>query len=380
MKAGWLSVSIDSLCNVEYGTRVVQKRDGGRIYPVYGGGGATFFMDSPNRENRIVVSRFGMSAECTRFVNGKFFLNDSGLTLSPKDSNSLLQVFLNWQTLALNDVIFGLGKGSAQKNLDVPAFRNLQISYPNSLSEQQRIVTMLDEAFDGIATAKANAEKNMQNARAIFESHLQSVFTQRGDGWENKRLGAICDRVSVGHVGPTTQFYCDGANGIAFLRSQNVRRGYLNWDGIQYVTKEFHQRLKKSQLKAGDLLFVRVGANRGDCCSVPEGAGEINCANIVFARPTEGNATFLERYCDSAHGRAQLLGMTTGSAQGVINTTSVAELVVPLPPLQEQLRIVERLNEFQCETERLEVIYQQKLTALDELKKSLLHRAFNGDL
>ena len=60
------------------------------------------------------------------------------------------------------------------------------------LPEQQRIVGILDEAFDGIATAKANAEKNLQNARALFESHLQSVFTQRGEGWVEKKLSEVC--------------------------------------------------------------------------------------------------------------------------------------------------------------------------------------------
>ena len=247
-------------------------------------------------------------------------------------------------------------------------------------SEQQRIVGILDDVFDGISTAKAKAEQNLQNARALFESYLQSVFTQRGEGWVEKRLGDICERVSVGHVGPTSEFYCNEDEGIPFLRSQNVRRGHLDWDGLQYVTKEFHKKLRKSQLRAGDLLFVRVGANRGDCCSVPNDLGEINCANIVFARPTEGNATYLERYCDSTHGREQLLGMTTGSAQGVINTSSVAEFIVPLPPPLEQKRIVDSLNVMQAETQRLESLYQRKLAALGELKKSLLHQAFSGAL
>lgn len=84
MNSRWFTDTIDSLCNVEYGTRVVQKKDGGSIYPVYGGGGATFAMDTYNREDRLTIARFAMSAQCTRFVKGKFFLNDSGLTLSPK--------------------------------------------------------------------------------------------------------------------------------------------------------------------------------------------------------------------------------------------------------------------------------------------------------
>ncbi len=248
------------------------------------------------------------------------------------------------------------------------------------LTEQRRIVGILDEAFEGIATAKANAEKNLQNARAIFESHLQSVFTQRGDGWVATRLGDICQRVSVGHVGPTSEFYCEATKGIPFLRSQNVRPGRLDWGGVQYITREFHERLKKSRLQVGDLLFVRVGANRGDCCAIHEAVGELNCANIVFARPTEGNAAFLERYCQSPAGREQLLGMTTGSAQGVINTKSVAELMIPMPCPTAQEAIVQQFDILEEETQRLESIYQQKLAALDDLKKSLLHQAFNGEL
>lgn len=309
----------------------------------------------------------------------RFYFKDASVLWLKKTSDVSTE-FINWW---LKSPLFfdqlDRGNGATVDTLTIQKLQAVAVDLP-PLPAQQRIVTLLDEAFAGIATAKANAEKNLQNARAIFESHLKSVFTQRGQGWLDKRLGDICDRVSVGHVGPTTEFYCGSENGIAFLRSQNVRRGYLDWDGIQYVTKEFHQKLKKSQLRAGDLLFVRVGANRGDCCSVPEGAGALNCANIVFARPTQGNATFLERFCDSADGRAQLLGMTTGSAQGVINTNSVAELIVPLPPLKDQMNIVERLNAFQGETRHLESIYRQKLNALDELKKSLLHSAFNGDL
>jgi len=315
-------------------------------------------------------------------TEGDFSFSNFTAALRVIDARELdfrfLHKFLYWTYVS--GVTEGIQSNSTGiRNLDGDAYKAINISFP-PLPEQQRIVGILDAAFDGIATAKATAEQNLQNARALFESHLQSVFTQLGEDWVEKRLGDICERVSVGHVGPTSEFYCNKEEGIPFLRSQNVRRGYLDWDGLQYVTKEFHKKLRKSQLRAGDLLFVRVGANRGDCCSVPNDLGEINCANIVFARPTEGNATYLQRYCDSTHGREQLLGMTTGSAQGVINTSSVAELIVPLPPPLEQKRIVDSLNEMQAETQRLESLYQRKLAALDELKKSLLHQAFSGAL
>jgi type I restriction enzyme, S subunit len=132
-------MALDEVCNVEYGTRVVQKRNGGSVYPVYGGGGATFKMDEFNREDRLVVARFGMSEECTRFVGDKFFLNDSGLTASPKNG-VMLQRFLDYQLLSLNDDIYALGRGTAQKNLDVEAFRALPLLVPSDAKEQRRIV------------------------------------------------------------------------------------------------------------------------------------------------------------------------------------------------------------------------------------------------
>jgi type I restriction enzyme S subunit len=277
------------------------------------------------------------------------------------------------------DFIGALSDGANINNLTFDKLKVFPVPVP-PLAEQQRIVGLLDEAFEGLATAKANAEKNLQNARALFESHLQSVFTQRGPGWVNTRLADICERVSVGHVGPTSEFYCDPSEGIPFLRSQNVRPGKLDWEGVQYITKEFHARLRKSQIRFGDLLFVRVGANRGDCCAVLEDVAELNCANIVFARPTRGNAAYLERYCQSPPGRAQLLGMTTGSAQGVINTKSVAELVVPMPRPSEQEKVVNKLDDLHDETQRLARLYERKHAALEALKKSLLHQAFTGAL
>ena len=134
MKQSWHSESIEDLCEVEYGTRVVRKRDAGTIYPVYGGGGATFSMDTYNREDRMVIARFAMSKRCARFVDGKFFLNDSGLTISPLDDNTFDQDFLNYQILSLNDEIYSLARGTAQKNLNVNAFKKVQLSYPASPS------------------------------------------------------------------------------------------------------------------------------------------------------------------------------------------------------------------------------------------------------
>ncbi len=308
----------------------------------------------------------------------KGIINQALLKLSPK--KELLPVFLKlWmQSRNFQEQIALLSQGAAIKNMaSVKTLKEIKVPIP-TINEQKRIVAILDQAFTEIEKARANAEQNLKNARALFESYLQQVFSRCGG--RVATLGEISECVSVGYVGPTSIFYCDEDIGVPFLRSQNVRPYGIEVSNVKYVTKEFHENIKKSQLQQGDLLFVRVGVNRGDCCVLRGFKGELNCANIVFARPRGHSIDFLEHFCNSRIGQESLLGMTTGSAQGVINTKSVAKLDIPLPPKENQLKIVDKINKIKTEIEKLEVIYGNKVQCLDELKKSILQKAFTGEL
>jgi type I restriction enzyme, S subunit len=158
------------------------------------------------------------------------------------------------------------------------------------------------------------------------------------EGWEQKPLEALCERVSVGHVGETSSFFVEN-EGIPLLRSQNVRPNKVELSDIKFITQDFHSKSKKSQLRGGDLLIVRVGQNRGDCAVLPHGLGEINCANIVFARPDPSYSDFLGAYFNTPNGNEALLSLSSGSAQLVLNTKSVAKIQVPVPPANEALAI-----------------------------------------
>lgn len=177
LSAATNEATIEDLCNVEYGTRVVRKKDAGTNYPVYGGGGQTFFLDSFNREDRVVIARFAMSEKCTRRVIGKFALNDSGLTLSPKDKSILRQDFLDYYVLSLNDKIYGCGRGTAQKNLDVPAFRQMNVCYPVSLDTQREIVEKLDLAFAEIDRIRNQIAIKKDFAIMFRQSLLKKSFS-----------------------------------------------------------------------------------------------------------------------------------------------------------------------------------------------------------
>ncbi len=163
-------------------------------------------------------------------------------------------------------------------------------------------------------------------------------------GWVTKRLGDVCERVTVGHVGITAPFYRD--EGIMFLRTQNVGKLGLELDDVKYITPDFHASLTKSEVKSGDILMSRVITHTVNCALVPNGLGVANCANVVLVRPGKAVVPeFLAHYIRSPLAQKHLLDRKVGSAQLVVNTTVVKEWPVPLPPLAEQQRIVGVLDE-----------------------------------
>ena len=343
---------LEDVCNVEYGTRVVQKRDGGKGFPVYGGGGATFEMDGFNREDRLVIARFGMSEECTRFVAGKFYLNDSGLTVSPKNG-AMHQRFLDYQILALNDDIYALGKGTAQKNLDVPVFRTLPLFVPESLAEQQRIVGLLDEAFEGLATAKANAEKNLQNASALFESHLQSVFTQRGPGWVETTIG----------------------DQLTLQRGFDITKGQQNTGEVPVVSsggiKSYHD---KAMAKGPGVVIGRKGT-LGKVFYLESDYWPHD--TTLWVKDFKGNSPRFVYYLFAG---LDVKKLDSGAANPALNRNQVHPIEVTWPHVAKQKALVETLDSLEEQTQRLDRIYERKVAALEALKKSLLHQAFTGAL
>jgi type I restriction enzyme S subunit len=379
MKQGWEIKRIDDACEVEYGTRVVNKRDGGTIYPVYGGGGATFFMDTYNRENCFIVSRFAMSEQCTRFVKDKFFLNDSGLSVKPKSTKEILQDFLNLQMLYLNDHIYSLARGTAQKNLDVPAFRNIQIAYPKSISEQQRIVSILDEAFAAIAKAKANAEQNLRNAKELFESYLQGVF--ENGSWERKKWGELCEFVR-GPFGGSLKKNIFKEEGYVVYEQKHAIHDHFNQ--LRYfIDEEKFNEMKRFELFPGDIIMSCSGVTLGRVAIVPDGIkkGIINQALLKLTPKKNVSVHFLKHWLRSNIFQKIIFDYSGGAAiPNVPSAKILKDIKIPFPKLKDQERIVNEIETVLNETKRLEAIYHQKINNLDELKKSILQKAFSGEL
>jgi type I restriction enzyme, S subunit len=246
------------------------------------------------------------------------------------------------------------------------------------LPEQQRIVGLLDQALAGLATAQAHAEKNLQNARALFESHLQSIFTRRNKGWAVRQLDSLCREITVGHVGPMKTQYKE--SGVPFLRSQNVRAFEISMENVMFIDGTFHRSLRKSQLRPGDLAIVRTGFP-GTAAVIPSELPDCNCSDLVIVRPSEEvNPNFLAAFFNSAFGKQLVLGKIVGAAQKHFNITAAKQVMLHVPPPIEQSKIAEAIGALRAETQRLESLYQQKVASVAALKKSLLHQAFTGAL
>jgi type I restriction enzyme S subunit len=293
-------------------------------------------------------------------------------------SDHLDHNFLKYIFIAEGDELLRFASGSVHQTIYFPEVKAFHVCLPQ-LPEQQRIVGILDEAFDGIATAKVNAEKNLQNARALFESHLQSAFTQQSGGWQHIRLGEMVERLTNGYVGPTRNIYCE--TGIPYLLARHVKRNRLNFDGRTFISQAFNLKARKSILKTGDVLLVQSGHIGHSAVVPPEHEGH-NCHAMIVITPVANrlDGKFLSWFFGSPNMQRHFESMRTGSTLKHLNCRDVIELQVPAPSLTTQHRIVAKFESLTTETQRLESIYQQKLAALEALKKSLLHQAFTGEL
>ena len=263
----------------------------------------------------------------------------------------------------------------------------LEIEFPvPPLPEQHRIVAILDEAFDGIATAKANAEKNLQNARALFESHLQSVFTARGDGWVEKRIGDACDLLNG--------FAFKSGDVVAESNTQLVRMGNLYGNQLDlersavFYPDNFAKDYARYLLNEGDLIMSLTGTtgkeDYGYTVRIPDCGHKLlmnqRIAKFSSIKTDVVISDYLLHYLRSRAFLDVLYPTANGTRQANLSSITIKTLPLPLCPILEQKKISSELDELIVETQRLESIYQQKLTALDDLKKSLLHQAFSGQL
>ena len=256
-------------------------------------------------------------------------------------------------------------------------FKDIEIPLP-SLPEQQRIVSILDECFAAIAKAKANAEQNLQNAKELFESYLQGVFEKKGDGWEIKTLGEV-SKINYGY----TEKASFEEVGPKFLRITDIQENGVDWETVPFC-KCSGKDLPKYKLKTGDIVFARTGATTGKSYLIDNPPNSVFASYLIRLRMNSINEfipEFISYFFQTKTYWDKINAGISGSAQGGFNATKLGELEFYFPKSKEdQQTIVRQLDALRAETQKLEAVYQKKLADLEELKKSILQKAFAGEL
>lgn len=268
------------------------------------------------------------------------------------------------------------GASPTMKKIGKQVVQNTPLPLP-PLAEQQRIVGVLDEAFEGLATAKANAEKNLQNARALFESHLQSVFTQRGPGWVEKTLSGVASQFGRGkskHRPRNDPSLYGGP--YPFIQTGDVRMA--NHLITSYSQTYNEAGLAQSKLWPKRTLCITIAANIAETGVLDFEACFPDSIIGFVADESQTSTKFVEYLLQSFKSALQAQGK--GSAQANINLGTFETQAFPFPPLSIQQKMVVTLDGLRTETQRLAALYERKVAALEELKKSLLHQAFSGEL
>lgn len=265
------------------------------------------------------------------------------------------------------------------KHLSSKQIENISFPLP-PLAEQQRIVAILDEAFAAIAQAKENAEKNLQNARELFDSYLQSVFANPGDGWEEKKWGDLCHFVR-GPFGGSLKKSIFKEEGYVVYEQKHAIHDHFNQ--LRYfIDEEKFNEMIRFELKPGDIIMSCSGVTLGRVAIVPENIkrGIINQALLKLTPKKGVSVDFLKHWLRSKAFQDIIAKYSKGAAiPNVPSGKILKDIVIPFSTLEKQQIVVSKIETLSAETKKLETIYRQKINDLDELKKSFLQKAFAGE-
>lgn len=321
---------------------------------------------------------------CLRGSLGKFALIKDDLIggiasslviLKPKDSSINYYIAYYFRTKICSDFIFDLKGGAAQPNLGATDLKKFQIPLP-PLPQQKQIVAILDKAFAAIDTARANAEQNLQNTKELFESYLHNIFQNKGDDWEEKSIAEVTKIVAGGTPKTGVKDYWGGD--IAWITPADM--GKLSKREVTLTRRTItNNGLQKSSAKLfpknSVILSSRAPIGHLAINTIPMSTNQ-GCRGVV---PKEDLDTIFLYYF--LKGNISLLNdLGTGATFKELSTKALGSVIIPLPLLSQQKIIVKKLDNLFKETQKLEAIYIQKIADLEEMKKSVLQKAFSGQL
>lgn len=350
-------------------------------YPVFGGNGIAGLHDKFNLSgSNVIIGRVGALCGNVRHMNEKIWLTDNAFRIVDFKydfDHSFLTYLLNFKNLREH------ARQAAQPVISNSSLKEVTLKFPKSLSEQKQIVSILDEAFAAIAKAKANAEQNLKNAKELFESYLQNMFDNKGEGWEEKTLKDVTAKIGSGAT-PRGGNESYKQEGISLVRSMNVHDRYFKERKLAFIDDIQAKELNNVTLQENDVLLNITGASVTRCCIIPKEylPARVN-QHVSIIRPKQEilDSTFLNLLLTSKFYKDQLLFTgAQGATRQAITKVQLENFIIHYPKIKEQQLIIKKIDALSSETKKLEAIYQKKIVDLEELKKSILQKAFSGEL
>jgi len=396
MKKGWEIKKLVDVCFVERGSSPRPIKD----YITDSDNGVNWIKIGDTKEvNKYIYSTkqkiTKKGAEKSRYVKeGDFILSNSMSFGKPYIMKTDGYIHDGWFVLRLYDFIdaeyffqllsspyvnnqfHNLASGSVVKNISGDLVKKVVLPIP-PLTEQKRIVSILDKAFAEIAQAKANAEQNLKNAKELFESYLNGIFEKKGDDWEEKTLGEVCVKTETVNpkLEPKKEFvYID-------VSSVNKETKIIE-ETTTLLGKEAPSRARKF-VRTNDVIFATVRPTHQRVAIINNEFNNQVCSTGYYVLRTKEIVHYkiIYYYILTFSFNEEMKKRQKGASYPAVTNKDVESQIISFPkPKAEQKQIVKKLDQLQAETKKLELVYQQKLDNLEELKKSILQKAFNGEL
>ncbi len=384
MREGWEIKSLGEICDILDNKRkpiTKNLRIEGDI-PYYGATGIlSYVKDYIFNEQLVLLGEDGAkweSGEKSAFIiKGKTWVNNHAHVLKP---NKEILVD-NWLVYNLNfQNLMPYVSGMTVPKLNQGNMRNIQVPIP-PLQEQQQIVAILDQAFEAIDQAKANIEKNIANAKELYENWVQELFEKPKKNLKNKKLGDLCNFVR-------------GPFGGSLKKSMFKQEGYVVYEQKHAIHNHFNQlryfideekfnEMKRFEVKPGDIIMSCSGVTLGRVAIIPENIprGIINQALLKLTPNKDVSVEFLKYWLRSNIFQNIIFEYAGGAAiPNVPSAKILKEIIIPFPNIEEQLKIVSTIESMLDKTKFLEQSYIKKRNDLEDLKKSILQKAFAGEL
>ena len=401
MKSGWELTKLGKVCNFKSGVTIdnkFEKTNGDIIYAKVGDMNLIGNEDYINTSSRYVDIGDINSGQI--IPSGSIIFPKRGGAIATNKKRRIIKptiVDLNTMALvpgeALNkDYLFfwfkqidlaHLSNGTSIPQINNYSFDETYISYPKSLTEQQHIASILEEAFKAIDQAKANAQQNLRNARELFESYLQNVFENKGEDWEDLKIREITQVIS-GYSFNSKDF--SSSNSVKSIKITNVGVKEFIEETDNYLPEKYLHAFKNFIVSKGNIVIALtrtiIGAGLKVAVVPSKYDGALLNQRVAAIIPNEKiiNQRYLYYFLSTEIVVRYVKSNVNELMQPNLSINDLKKLNVPTPSLVEQQNIIQKLDALSTQTKKLEAIYQQKLADLEELKKSLLQKAFNGEL